>query len=115
VLLELSSEEKLVQLQALVSAAISELEVNSPEHCQAFKARLRDRILRVAGPRELAAFEQWYGVSLGEWSGTRELAHAFGKPEGTMANLAHRGEQRLVKIVRRWLEAREEGRGVSTL
>lgn len=107
--LGLSCEDELVKVQALVAPALLELEQSFPNHARAFKARLRGQLLECGGPHELEAFERFYGVSLGAWTGTKALADGVGIREGTVAAQAHRGERRLVKIITGWLEDPRHG------
>ncbi len=110
-LVGVTREEDLLELQALVAPALRQLEAEHPLHARAFAARLREQLLEAGGAEELEAFQRWYGLDLGRHTGTRALAEASGEPGGTTANRAFRGEERLVKVIRRWLEqGRGEGR-----
>lgn len=105
VLLGLTQEEELKQIQLLLAPALRDLESNRPEHARAFKVRLRKQLLSAGGDQELTAFERWYGVSLGDVTGTTELAVVLGVPEGTVASHANRGEKELVEVLRGRLES----------
>lgn len=109
VLLGLTEEAELQELQALLAPALRDLEAKQAEHAQGFKARLRQQLLSAGGGQELVAFERWYGVSLGVVTGTTALAAVLGLPEGTVAAHAHRGEKQLVEMIR---GMRKEGRRV---